>query len=177
MLYCIFSSNLTIWGRYPLLELSVFLFFIVNKYSPLRQCVHSAIANGLTKIDRWIRKNFGSGNSCVNCFRVFLILKEEVFIEAAQLAEETTWWFAAGIFIVIAIVMTLLVYFVFAMDGAFQRFFDWIGGVKYPGGIKPAKNPAPEPKRHWFIRFGWMPALVIGAAAVYVLPEEVLAWL
>ncbi len=95
----------------------------------------------------------------------------------AQLAEVTSWWFAVGTFAVLAVVMTALLYGFFALDGATQRFFDWMGGVKYPGGIKQPKNPAPEPKRHWFIRFGWMPALAIGAVAVYVLPEEVLAWL
>jgi len=95
----------------------------------------------------------------------------------AQLAEVSSWWFAGGTFAVIAIFFFVMFKVAWAMDQGVGRLFDWAGGVKYPGGIKPAKNPAPEPKPHWFVRFGWMPALVLGAVAVYVLPEGVLAWL
>lgn len=94
----------------------------------------------------------------------------------AQLAEVTSWVFAVATLAVVTALVVLSFKTYLAIDGAMQRFFDWIGGVKYPGGIKPPKRPAPEPKPHWFVRFGWLPALVIGSVAVYVLPEEVLAW-
>ena len=95
----------------------------------------------------------------------------------AQLAEVSGWWFAAAVLVLSAFFAIMLANAVWALDNGVSRLFDWASGVKYPGGIKPAKNPAPEPKAHWVIRFGWVLALVLGAVSVYVLPEEVLAWL
>ncbi len=95
----------------------------------------------------------------------------------AQLGEETSWWFAGGTLAVLAIFFFVMFKLFWSVDQGSRRLLDWASGVKYPGGIKPAKNPAPEPKPHWFVRYGWIPALVLGALAVYVLPEEVLAWL
>ena len=80
-----------------------------------------------------------------------------------QFAAVTSWWFAAGTLVIVTIFILLMLKTFLAIDGVVQRFFDWAGGVKYPGGIKPPKNPAPEPKQHWFIRFGWVLAVVLGA--------------
>ena len=98
-----------------------------------------------------------------------------VFIaHVAELASIAGWWFAVGL----AVVLMLILGAILVMDRWFERgmssLFDKIG---LGGGIKPARNPKPPAKRQWFIRFGWMFGLIIGALAVFFLPEGVLDWI
>ena len=91
----------------------------------------------------------------------------------AQLAEVSN-WVVAGAFMLI---MILFGSFLTIMDDLFYRWtdslFDKIG---WGSGIKPVRDPVKR-RKHWFVRFGWLPFIALGVAAVYVLPEEVLAWL
>lgn len=92
----------------------------------------------------------------------------------AELASISNWWIALGVLAIISIGITLFFAIERGVDRGIGRFFDWTIGSKYPGGIKPSDTPH---KPHWFVRFGWFPALLLGLAAVLVLPEGALAWL
>ena len=88
----------------------------------------------------------------------------------AKLAAVTTWWFAGGILVV----LVLVALFVVLSDRLFSGGIDAIARKLGAGnGIKPSRTPQ---KRHWFVSYGWLIGLVLGAVAVFILPPEVLEW-
>lgn len=88
-----------------------------------------------------------------------------------QLAQISSWLFALGVLVVLACLFGAVLMF----DSAINRIVNvadrWLGGGV---GIKPSKT---KHIPHWFVRFGWIFALVLGMVAVFVLPEGALAWL
>lgn len=86
------------------------------------------------------------------------------------LAGTTGWWIALSFLAFIACLFGL----VFLFQTAIERFFDRIG---WGTGVMAAKNKARAGKSHWFVRFGWIFGVIAGFAAVFILPEEALAWL
>lgn len=89
----------------------------------------------------------------------------------AQLAEVKGWVFAAGFGVVLLVLLGLFLLVNQLFETTFRRFFEWVG---WGGGIKPSKI---KHTPHWFVRFGWVLGMILGVAAVFILPEEVLAWL
>lgn len=87
-----------------------------------------------------------------------------------QLAGGVGWPIALGFAAFIALLFGAVILFDRVLEGATDRLF---GG----SGIKPARKGVEQEKPHWFVRFGWILGLIAGFAAVFVLPEEILAWL
>ena len=87
-----------------------------------------------------------------------------------ELAGSTGWWIALGSSAFIACLFGLVILF----DSALRRFFDRIG---WGTGVMAAKNKARAGKSHWFVRFGWIFGMIVGFAAVFILPEAALAWI
>lgn len=87
-----------------------------------------------------------------------------------ELAGSTGWWIALSFAAFVAFLFGLVILF----DNALRRFFDRIG---WGTGVMAAKNKARAGTSHWFVRFGWIFGLIAGFGAVFVLPEEALAWL
>ncbi len=87
-----------------------------------------------------------------------------------ELAGSTGWWIALGFSAFVAGLFGLVIMF----DTVLDRFFDRIG---WGTGVMAAKNKTKAGKPHWFVRFGWVFGLIVGFAAVFVLPEEALSWL
>ena len=85
----------------------------------------------------------------------------------AQMAQLSGWWVAVGWLVFVSILFGSVI--------LLQEFLWKVTDALFGGpGIKKPKN---GPKPHWFVRFGWMIFLGLGICAVYVLPEEVLAWI
>jgi len=87
-----------------------------------------------------------------------------------QLAGGVGWPIAAGFGVLLALLFGGVILFDRVLEGATDRLF---GG----SGVKPARKGVTQEKPHWFVRFGWIFGLVAGYAAVFLLPEEMLAWL
>lgn len=92
----------------------------------------------------------------------------------AKLAEVSGWWVALGISVIILVGAAFILFIDRVLRNSTDRFFDWTIGLKYPGGIKPAKT---KQRAHWFVRYGWIFGLLLGVSAVFFLPAEVLEWL
>jgi len=74
--------------------------------------------------------------------------------------------------------VSLIFLLVVAASAGLDRVLDTIlGKIGWGNGIKPARNPAPEPKLHWFVRYGWVLGMMLGLLAAFVLPKEMLSWL
>ena len=86
-----------------------------------------------------------------------------------QLALSAGGMFAVGW----AVFLFVLFGFVIVLD----RFLDWGFGRLTGWGLKKPLRPAKAEAPHWFVRFGLVFGVIIGFGAVFLLPEEALAWL
>lgn len=86
-----------------------------------------------------------------------------------QLAQSAGWIFAVGWAVFLAVLFGAVV--------VLDRFMDWGFGRLTGWGLKKQMRPPKAQTPHWFVRFGWIIGLIAGFAAVFVLPEEALAWL
>lgn len=92
---------------------------------------------------------------------------------AIQFAQETSVLIAVIFTSVIALIALGVVFFDRMYWRANNAFFAKIG---WDTKTKPARKHA-KYRKHWFVRFGWIPCVLLGAVSAFVLPEEIIAWL
>lgn len=91
----------------------------------------------------------------------------------AQLAEVTGWAIAMGYAAILALLALVGIWFYDRLHRVSDWIFEKIGIAPRP---REQMVPIPKRRKHWFVRYGWVAGLLLGVTAVYVLPEEVLAW-
>ncbi len=90
-----------------------------------------------------------------------------------QLAGVTGWPLALGYTAILGALAVGSLWMYERLRGLSDWFFEKTGIAPRP---REQLVPIPKRRKHWFVRYGWIMGLAAGMLAVFVLPEEMLAW-